>query len=71
MMLPFHLGGTTDRLEEQPSSHLEVQTATRIAQVVDLIIGWPTSLAIGSRLPLKINDIHDVKGSNAQKKIAE
>jgi hypothetical protein len=40
-------------LEEQPTSHLEVQTVTRIAQVVDLIIGCPTSLAIEGSYHLK------------------
>jgi hypothetical protein len=70
-MLPFHLSGTSDRLKEQPTSHLEVQSATRAAQVVDLISGCPTSLAFGNHLPFKINGLHDVKGSNAQTEIAE
>lgn len=53
MMLPFQLRGMTDRLEEQPPSYLEVQTVTRIAQVVDLIIGCPTSLATEGNYHLK------------------
>jgi hypothetical protein len=69
-MLPFHLR-ERPMMEEQPTSHLEVQWVTRIAQVADLTIGRLTSLAIENYLLFKINDLHDVKGSNAQTEIAE
>jgi hypothetical protein len=70
-MLPFHLRGTANRLEKQPTSHLEVQSLPRIAQVVDLIIGRPASMIAWNIFTFKINELHDLKGSNAQSEIAE